>query len=187
MNGSTVRKLMKSVYSLCSNDLLAQPGTSRILYNYTVERKYNNSRWSMHHIAANTSHLSPMTIRWNAHSSLVNTDFCRYLSTTLPHNGQTALKPKSPGRGEKKQPKDTEKAFVDDDQPEKKTKSTTEDANVVAPTKTDAPKVEKLTLTARFKKMYKEYWYVLLPVHVITSTVWLGGFYYLSSRYDTLV
>lgn len=37
-----------------------------------------------------------------------------------------------------------------------------------------------LGLFARFKKMYKEYWYVLLPVHVVTSAVWLGGFYYLA-------
>ena len=25
--------------------------------------------------------------------------------------------------------------------------------------------------------MFKDYWYVLLPVHVATSAVWLGGFY----------
>lgn len=42
---------------------------------------------------------------------------------------------------------------------------------------------EKLGLFARFKKMYKEYWYVLLPVHVVTSAGWLGGFYYLSVRW----
>lgn len=39
---------------------------------------------------------------------------------------------------------------------------------------------QPLGLFARFKKMYKEYWYVLLPVHVVTSAVWLGGFYYLA-------
>lgn len=36
----------------------------------------------------------------------------------------------------------------------------------------------KLGLFARFKKMYKEYWYVLVPVHCVTSVFWLGGFYY---------
>lgn len=41
---------------------------------------------------------------------------------------------------------------------------------------------QQLTMTARFKKMYKEYWYVLLPVHIGTSSIWLGGFYYLSTR-----
>ena len=25
--------------------------------------------------------------------------------------------------------------------------------------------------------MFRDYWYVLLPVHVATSVVWLGGFY----------
>ncbi|XP_058056014.1 uncharacterized protein C18orf19 homolog A [Anopheles bellator] len=40
---------------------------------------------------------------------------------------------------------------------------------------------EKLGLFARFKKMYKEYWYVLLPVHCITSVMWFGGFYYAST------
>ncbi|XP_019532425.3 uncharacterized protein C18orf19 homolog A [Aedes albopictus] len=38
----------------------------------------------------------------------------------------------------------------------------------------------KLGLFARFKKMYKEYWYVLVPVHCVTSVFWLGGFYYAS-------
>ncbi|XP_053698193.1 uncharacterized protein C18orf19 homolog A [Sabethes cyaneus] len=39
---------------------------------------------------------------------------------------------------------------------------------------------EKLGLFARFKKMYKEYWYVLVPVHCVTSAFWFGGFYYAS-------
>uniref|UniRef100_A0A1B0FYA1 Uncharacterized protein n=1 Tax=Phlebotomus papatasi TaxID=29031 RepID=A0A1B0FYA1_PHLPP len=39
---------------------------------------------------------------------------------------------------------------------------------------------KKEGLVARFKKMYKEYWYVLVPVHIVTSAGWLGGFYYLS-------
>ncbi|XP_059616922.1 uncharacterized protein C18orf19 homolog A [Phlebotomus argentipes] len=55
---------------------------------------------------------------------------------------------------------------------EKPQKSSTEE---LAP---EPPKKEGLV--ARFKKMYKEYWYVLLPVHIVTSTGWLGGFYYLS-------
>lgn len=44
------------------------------------------------------------------------------------------------------------------------------------------PETQNLGLFARFKKMYKEYWYVLLPVHVVTSAGWLTGFYYLSKR-----
>ncbi|KAF6215064.1 hypothetical protein GE061_009813 [Apolygus lucorum] len=30
----------------------------------------------------------------------------------------------------------------------------------------------------RFKTMYKDYWYVLIPVHVVTSCVWFGAFFY---------
>ncbi|ODM94843.1 hypothetical protein Ocin01_11841 [Orchesella cincta] len=40
---------------------------------------------------------------------------------------------------------------------------------------------QKLGLFARFKAMYKDYWYVLVPVHVLTSTVWFGAFYKVSS------
>jgi len=38
-----------------------------------------------------------------------------------------------------------------------------------------APK--KVGIIAKFKKMTKDYWYVLFPVHVATSVVWFGGFY----------
>lgn len=41
---------------------------------------------------------------------------------------------------------------------------------------------KKLGLIARFKKMTKEYWYVLIPVHCFTSCFWFGGFYYASIR-----
>ena len=41
---------------------------------------------------------------------------------------------------------------------------------------------KKLGLFARFKKMAKDYWYVLIPVHVVTSGIWLGAFYYTSKR-----
>ncbi|XP_026756927.1 uncharacterized protein C18orf19 homolog A [Galleria mellonella] len=33
-------------------------------------------------------------------------------------------------------------------------------------------------LFQRFKDMYRDYWYVLVPVHMVTSAVWFGGFYY---------
>ncbi|GAB6025807.1 hypothetical protein CHUAL_011784 [Chamberlinius hualienensis] len=38
----------------------------------------------------------------------------------------------------------------------------------------------KLSLFQKFKKMYKEYWYVLIPVHCVTSAFWFGSFYYLA-------
>lgn len=41
---------------------------------------------------------------------------------------------------------------------------------------------KKLSLFQKFKQMYKEYWYVLVPVHLVTSAAWFGGFYYLAKR-----
>lgn len=41
---------------------------------------------------------------------------------------------------------------------------------------------EKKSLVKRFKEMYRDYWYVLIPVHVITSVAWFGGFYYVARR-----
>ena len=35
----------------------------------------------------------------------------------------------------------------------------------------------KLGLFKRFKKMWKDYWYVMIPVHLVTSAGWGGGFY----------
>lgn len=40
----------------------------------------------------------------------------------------------------------------------------------------------KLSLFQRFKQMYKEYWYVLIPVHCFTSVFWAGGFYFAVKR-----
>jgi len=36
---------------------------------------------------------------------------------------------------------------------------------------------KKEGIVPRFKQMAKDYWYVLIPVHVATSIVWFGGFY----------
>lgn len=33
----------------------------------------------------------------------------------------------------------------------------------------------------RFKIMAKNYWYIVLPVHIVTSTVWFGSFYFIAS------
>lgn len=40
----------------------------------------------------------------------------------------------------------------------------------------------KLTLFQKFKKMYRDYWYVLVPVHLVTSAAWFGSFYYMAKR-----
>jgi len=41
----------------------------------------------------------------------------------------------------------------------------------------DGKAPEKVGIIKKFKKMMKDYWYVLIPVHVATSIVWFGGFY----------
>lgn len=43
--------------------------------------------------------------------------------------------------------------------------------------KEDSNSEEKVSIGKRFKQMFKDYWYVLVPVHVATSVVWFGGFY----------
>lgn len=52
-------------------------------------------------------------------------------------------------------------------------------SNQVDPDK-DEP--EKLSLFQKYKFLWKNYWYVVVPVHIVTSAVWFGGFYYLVSR-----
>lgn len=42
----------------------------------------------------------------------------------------------------------------------------------------ESPSTEKkLSLIQRFKKLYKESWYVLVPVHIVTSVFWFTSFY----------
>lgn len=43
-------------------------------------------------------------------------------------------------------------------------------------------KMKKLTLFQKFKQMYRDYWYVLVPVHLVTSAAWFGSFYYMAKR-----
>ncbi|XP_059060535.1 uncharacterized protein C18orf19 homolog A [Achroia grisella] len=42
----------------------------------------------------------------------------------------------------------------------------------------EEPPTPKPGLLQRFKDMYRDYWYVLVPVHMVSSAVWFGGFYY---------
>lgn len=44
------------------------------------------------------------------------------------------------------------------------------------------PEEKKTGLIQRFKEMYRDYWYVLVPVHMATSAMWFGGFYYAVRR-----
>ena len=41
-----------------------------------------------------------------------------------------------------------------------------------------SPPQAKVSIFQRFKQMYKDYWYVLIPVHVVTSAVWTCSFYF---------
>lgn len=41
---------------------------------------------------------------------------------------------------------------------------------------------EKMSIVQKFKLMYKQYWYVLIPVHVVTSIVWYGSFFIAAKR-----
>ncbi|KAI5632604.1 hypothetical protein NE865_14707 [Phthorimaea operculella] len=54
---------------------------------------------------------------------------------------------------------------------------------------TDSPEKEppKPGLMTRLKIMYRDYWYVTVPVHMVTSAIWFGSFYYVvSSGVDVL-
>ena len=42
----------------------------------------------------------------------------------------------------------------------------------------------KMSIFQRFKRMYKDYWYVLIPVHCVTSVFWAGGFYFAVKKYS---
>lgn len=180
MNGTTMRNLLKCGYSLGTKDILLFSNTSRILHNYTADKNYCTS------LPTHQNHRYTFLLRsleakhWNG-SILLDP---RCFSTTSSQNVQTALKPKNPERnGSKKVSKDKDKEkSVSDDKIESQKKADLETEPVTDKSEPLPQSDENLTLTARFKKMYKEYWYVLLPVHVVTSSLWLGGFYYLSTR-----
>ena len=46
----------------------------------------------------------------------------------------------------------------------------------------DSKAEEKLSIVQKFKLMYKQYWYVLIPVHIATSVVWYGSFFIAAKR-----
>lgn len=58
--------------------------------------------------------------------------------------------------------------------------STQSNKDNIKPSQPDQEK--KPGLIQRFKQMYRDYWYVLVPVHLTTSAAWLGGFYYAVRR-----
>ncbi|XKL69407.1 hypothetical protein PGB90_007176 [Kerria lacca] len=58
--------------------------------------------------------------------------------------------------------------------------STTDESKKTTPANEPVDTKAKPSLLQKFKQMYKEYWYVLVPVHLITSAFWFTSFYYLS-------
>lgn len=41
---------------------------------------------------------------------------------------------------------------------------------------------KSISLVQRFKKTFKQYGKVMIPVHLVTSTVWFGSFYYAAMK-----
>lgn len=183
-----MRRFVKSGYLLCSKHFFIQPSTSRILCNFTLDKSYGTSSTLQTHPHHHSIVLGPIHVKQWKHSGMTDsvTIHHRYLFTSLPQHGQTALKPKSPeSNGKRKESKDKEK-IVATNKTENKSKNDVEETP--AEKTAEQPELdvlqseEKLSLTGKFKKMYKEYWYVLLPVHIFTSTFWFAGFYYMSTR-----
>jgi len=61
-----------------------------------------------------------------------------------------------------------------------------------APSQGANPEVDPLQdnsigLIQRFKKTFKQYGKVMIPVHLVTSSVWFGTFYYAAMRYVVLL
>ncbi|XP_075069358.1 protein FAM210A [Mixophyes fleayi] len=53
---------------------------------------------------------------------------------------------------------------------------------LVAPEETDPLQDKSIGLVQRFKKTFKQYGKVMVTVHVLTSSVWLGAFYYAAMK-----
>ncbi|XP_025190497.1 protein FAM210A [Melanaphis sacchari] len=47
-----------------------------------------------------------------------------------------------------------------------------------------SPDEKPQNIFQRFKNMAKKYWYIVLPVHLVTSTIWFGSFYFVASIFD---
>lgn len=74
-------------------------------------------------------------------------------------------------------------------QEEPQSSSTPQSQEQKEETRPDASEVDPLQdksigLVQRFKKTFKQYGKVLIPVHLVTSTVWFGTFYYAAMKWD---
>lgn len=191
MNGSTVRRFLRHGYLFCMKDPFIQPRTSQILYNYSLKCSYGLSKILQSHQHQQFSFvLGSMPFKqWKPHENSLTSIDHQYFSTNVPLHGQIVLKPKSPEPNDKRrEPKDKDKTIAAANKIEHQPKPTdvkttsAEKTAAVEQPECDVQSDEKLSLTAKLKKMYKAYWYVLLPVHIFTSTFWFAGFYYMSTR-----
>lgn len=47
----------------------------------------------------------------------------------------------------------------------------------------EQPPAEKASVFQRMKQMTKDYWHILIPVHLVTSAVWASVFYIAAKKY----
>lgn len=173
---------------ICTRNMVMLPSINRSFHNGTLHRSYGTTRLTQIHQQYSIVFGSiTQPTQWKQHEyNFLRINNHRYFSTTLPSNGQTALKPKSPQPNDKRrESKDKNEPKIAANKVEQQSKNDVEETATEKSAETidaDVQNEEKLSLTAKFKKMYKEYWYVLLPVHIFTSTFWFAGFYYMSTR-----
>lgn len=176
MNGRVVRNLLKCVtFSNTHKSIVRSsqiswiPQTNRALY----------SIWSVHNDHRyRCNNFLPAHRKYFA-NGLVGSQY-RTISTTIAQYGQSKpqLRPNAPDN--RKHIATQRKGSVDkteETSPEEQTSKIEE-----KPIQSTAADNEPTTLTQRFKQMYKDYWYILLPVHMSLSCLWMGSLYYLSSR-----
>ncbi|KAJ1190826.1 hypothetical protein NDU88_000145 [Pleurodeles waltl] len=60
--------------------------------------------------------------------------------------------------------------------------STTDAGVTPSAGETDPLQDRSLTLFQRFKRTFKQYGKVMIPVHLVTSTIWFGSFYYAAMK-----
>lgn len=96
-----------------------------------------------------------------------------------------------PDRSPPKVSLDTSESKISPDTRQPKTFSTNNQAKDQEPNvtdKTDTPPAlnseQTLSIFQRFKKAYKEHGKILVAVHVATSIVWFGSFYFAVRRYS---
>lgn len=176
MNGRVVRSLLKCVtFSNTHKSIVRSsqiswiPQTNRALYS--VWSVHNDHRYRCNNLLPAHRKYFP--------NGLVDSQY-RTISTTFAQYGQSKplLRPNALDNKEHKAAQRKESV----DKTEETSPKEQSDKILDKPSGSTAANTEPTTITQRFKKMYKDYWYILLPVHVSLSCVWMGGLYYLSSR-----